>query len=85
MPKPPHPSKSLYKRGAKMAREKKEGFDQIKYQNKYKKENYDRTELVMPKGKKDRIKSYARAAGQSMSEYINQAIDERIAKDVDSI
>ena len=68
-----------------MAREKKEGFDQIKYQNNYKKENYDRTELVMPKGKKDKIKNYAKAAGQSMSEYINQAIDERIAKDVGSI
>ena len=52
-------------------------FDQIKYQNEYNKKSYDRIEFVTPKGKKEIIKEAARKCGQSVSEYINQAIDER--------
>ena len=48
----------------------KEEFNQIKYQNEFKKKNYDRFELVMPKGQKEVIKQRAKAAGQSISEYI---------------
>ena len=47
----------------------KEEFNQIKYQNEFKKKNYDRFELVMPKGQKEVIKQRAKAAGQSISEY----------------
>ena len=35
----------------------------------------------MPKGKKAVIKEVAKAAGQSVSEYINQAIDERMERE----
>ena len=42
----------------------KEEFNQIKYQNEFKKKNYDRFELVMPKGQKEVIKQRAKAAGQ---------------------
>lgn len=35
----------------------------------------------MPKGKKAVIKGVAKAAGQSVSEYINQAIDERMERE----
>lgn len=56
-------------------------FDQIKYQNEYNKKNYDRMEIVMPKGKKAIIKEMAKASGQSMSEYINQAIEERMQRE----
>ena len=56
-------------------------FDQMKYQNEYNKKNYDRIELVTPKGKKAVIKEKAKAAGQSVSEYINQAIDERMERE----
>lgn len=60
---------------------RKEEFNQIKYQNEYKKKKYDRFELVMPKGQKEVIKQRAKAAGQSISEYINSAIVEKIAKE----
>lgn len=61
-----------------MARPKKEDFNQIKYQNEFNKANYDRVEVNMPKGKKAIVKEAAAAAGQSVSEYINQAIDARM-------
>ena len=55
-----------------------EKFNQIKYQNEFNKANYDRIEIIVPKGKKEIIKEKAKIAGQSVSEYINQAIDERM-------
>ncbi len=64
-----------------MARQKKEDFNQIKYQNEFNKANYDRVEVNMPKGKKAIVKEAAAAAGQSVSEYINQAIDARMGLD----
>ena len=33
-----------------------EQFDQIKYQNDYNKQKYDRINLMVPKGKKDELK-----------------------------
>lgn len=62
--------------------EKKE-FNQIKYQNEYNKKNYDRFELIMPKGQKEVVKQHARSAGQSLSEYINCAIAEKMAKEIE--
>lgn len=56
-------------------------FDQIKYQNEFKKKNYDRFELVMPKGQKEAVRQHAKAAGQSISEYINSAITEKMARE----
>lgn len=64
-----------------MARAKDTEFNQIEYQNEFKRGKYDRMELVMAKGKKAIIKNSAMAAGQSMSEYINQAIDERMERE----
>lgn len=56
-------------------------FNQIAYQNEFKRANYDRMELLLQKGKKATIKELAKSVGQSMSEYINQAIDERIQRE----
>ena len=53
-------------------------FNQISYQNSYNKERYDRISLMLPKGEKDRIKTAAAAAGESVNEYINKAIRQRI-------
>ncbi len=64
-----------------MARVKKEEFNQIKYQNEFNKANYDRVEVVVKKGEKAVIKEIAKAAGQSVSEYINQAIKERMERE----
>ena len=64
-----------------MARAKKEEFNQIRYQNEFNKVNYDRVEVVVKKGEKAVIKEIAKAAGQSVSEYINQAIKERMERE----
>lgn len=64
-----------------MAREKEKKFNQFKYQNEFNKANYDRIEIVTPRGRKETIKRAAQAAGQSVSEYINQAIKERMERD----
>jgi predicted DNA binding CopG/RHH family protein len=52
----------------------KKGFNQIEYQNNYKREKYDRIEVVLPKGRKEELKRKAKEKGMSMSEYINSVI-----------
>lgn len=60
-----------------MPRVKKE-FNQVEYQNKFINEKYDRINLTVPKGEKAIIKEKAAAAGESVNEYINQAIKQRM-------
>lgn len=60
-----------------MPKVKKE-FDQIKYQNEYKKKTYDRIELLVPKGEKAIIKEKAAAVGQSVNEFIYSAVKEKM-------
>ena len=55
-------------------------FDQIEYQNEYNREKYDRISLMVPKGRKDVIKETAKANGQSVNEFINLAIEEKLNK-----
>lgn len=54
---------------------------QQKAVNKYMKSNYDRVNLVMPKGKKDIIQAHAAQQGESVNAYINRAIDEAVQRD----
>lgn len=54
---------------------------QQKAVNKYMKSNYDRVNLVMPKGKKDFIQAHAAQQGESVNAYINRAIDEAMQRD----
>ena len=61
-------------------KKKGEPFDQVKYQNDYIRENYDRISLAFPKGEKDAIKEAARREGVSMSEYILMAVSEKMGK-----
>ncbi len=49
--------------------------------NKYMKENYDRVNLTMPKGKKEKIQEQADSLGLSVNAYINAAIDEKMERD----
>ena len=49
--------------------------------NKWNRANYDRIELIVPKGKKEEIKAHADARGESVNGFINRAIDEVIAHD----
>lgn len=43
--------------------------------------NLDRVSIAMPKGKKDDIKVAAAAAGESMNQYIINAVDQRMERD----
>ena len=52
----------------------KKEFDQVKYQNEFKKKTYDRMELIVPKGQKAVIKEKAAAAGQSVNEFVYSAV-----------
>ena len=52
--------------------------------NKYMRENYDRVNLTMPKGRKDEVKAHADARGESLNAFINRAIDLQIQRDTAS-
>jgi len=54
-------------------------FDQFSYQNNFIKEKYDRVNLTVPKGKKEKIKAAAAAEGKSVNDFINAAIDVRMS------
>jgi predicted HicB family RNase H-like nuclease len=55
---------------------------QQKATSKYRRNNYDQLNiLVKPKGKKEEIKKHAEKSGESLSEFVNRAIDETIKKD----
>lgn len=54
---------------------------QQKAVHKYVKENYDRLELTMPKGKKAQIKAHAEARGESVNGFINRAVDEALERE----
>ena len=43
--------------------------------HKYVKDNYDRMELTVPKGRKAEIKAIAESRGQSVNAFVNEAID----------
>lgn len=43
--------------------------------------NLDRVSIAMPKGKKDDVKAAAAAAGESMNQYIINAVDQRMELD----
>ena len=49
--------------------------------NKYMKNNYDRINLVVPKGKKEIIHAHAVQQGESVNAYINRAIDKAMSED----
>lgn len=61
-----------------MPRTKTGEFNQIAYQTEFNKRNYDRIEIKVPKGRKAVIVEAATAAGQSVTEFISQAIDEKM-------
>ena len=54
---------------------------QQKAVNKYVRDNYDRVNITMPKGKKEQIQERAALCGMSVNAYINAAIDEKMERD----
>ena len=53
--------------------------------NKYMRENYDRVNLTMPKGKKDAVQIHAAQRGESVNSFINRAIDEAMDRDSETV
>ena len=51
------------------------------YKNTWQKENVDRVNLTMPKGRKAIIQAHAEVQGKSVNAYINAAIDEKMERD----
>ena len=51
------------------------------YKNTWQKENVDRVNLTMPKGRKDTIQAHAEAQRESVNGFINRAIDHQISQD----
>lgn len=49
--------------------------------NKYMQKVYDRINLTVPKGGKDKIKTHAESMGESVNGFINRAIDETMERD----
>ena len=47
-----------------------------KWQNDYIAKTYDRINLTVPKGDKDKIKAHAESKGESVNGYINRLIQE---------
>ena len=60
---------------------KKVSAAQQKAVNKYIKENYDRINVNMPKGRKEEVKAHADTQGESLNAFINRAIAETMARD----
>ena len=48
--------------------------------HKYVKNNYDRLDVTLPKGKKDVIKEAAGKQGLSVNGFINAAVDEKLER-----
>ena len=46
--------------------------------HKYVRNNYDRLDLIVPKGKKAEIQAAAAAVGESVNQYVQTAIDRRM-------
>lgn len=50
--------------------------------NKYKKNNYDRIEITVPKGQRAVFQAHAAALGESVNGFINRAISETMERDI---
>lgn len=55
--------------------------NKIKRTGEYNRENYEQLKMQVPKGTKAVIKAAAEKAGKSMTAFIMEAVDERLAKD----
>lgn len=50
----------------------------------YNKKAYDRIDVIVPKGKREVIKRFARKQGKSTNRFINEAIDKAITEKEDA-
>lgn len=58
-------------------------FNKVKYDNDYIKNNYDQVRFTVKKGKKEELKIHCSKFGyKSLNDFINQAVNEKIARDL---
>lgn len=58
-------------------------FNKVKYDNDYIKNNYDQVRFTVKKGKKEELKEHCSKFGyKSVNDFINQAVNEKIARDL---
>lgn len=63
----------------------KNKFNKVKYDNDYIKNNYDQVRFTVKKGKKEELKIHCSKFGyKSMNDFINQAVNEKIARDLEN-
>lgn len=61
-------------------------FNKVKYDNDYIKNNYDQVRFTVKKGKKEELKIHCSKFGyKSLNDFINQAVNEKIARDLDNM
>lgn len=60
--------------------ETKKKFSKFDYNNEYAAEHYDRITILLPKGRKEKIKEYCKSKDISMSEFINACLDEKLKR-----
>lgn len=51
--------------------------------NKYMKENYDRVNLTLPKGRKAKLQAHAELHGESLNGFISRAIEEQVKRETE--
>lgn len=56
-------------------------FDKVKYNNQFNAAKYDRINLTVPKGDKERIEAHAAGRGESVNAFIRRAISETAERD----
>lgn len=62
-----------------------EKFNQNKYINEYARNNYDRINMLFKKGTKDKLQEHCKKYGyKSISSFVNDAINEKIARDLEN-
>ena len=57
------------------------GTSKTRSQNRYIEKAYDRINLTVPKGHKDKIKAHAQQRGESVNGFIGRAIEETMERD----
>lgn len=58
-------------------------FNKVKYDNDFQKNNYDRINLLFKKGTKDKLNKHIKDYGyKSVSSFVNDAVNEKIARDL---
>lgn len=60
--------------------DEKAKFNKVAYNNEFILNAYDRINLTVPKGDKEKIKAYAKSKGESVNAFINRLINEAMNK-----